>query len=384
VWGSGDPLGQFLTIPTPADTVVHLLVGTFIATKFISIFAFLFGVGAALQFRSIRAGLAEDTPGPELIPAAQTVYRRRLRFLLIVGIAHGFLLYYGDVLAFYALCGFVLVHYLPWRPARLVRTTVWWWIAATIVMALATLASESIRRRIGPGGDPTLLSLETLRAFSTYTEAGYFGQLGTRAEDYSSVLESMLMVSIPQIVGLFLLGLLAGRLGWLARPARHAKLWQTATWIGLAAFPFAVYGEWLNFDSVSSHPGDPGSIGYLLQFFGSAVACFYVALLVRLRDRRPLAGVIHWIAPAGRMPLTNYIAQSVLMGFLLSGWGLGWGAELNRAELALLAVAIVALQWTLSRWWIARFGAGPMEAWWARATYRAPSSVRSTFNQTPR
>jgi len=360
------------------------LVGTFISTKFISIFAFLFGLGAALQFRSIRAGLAKSISGLELTTTAQSVYRRRLRFLLGVGIAHGYLLYYGDVLAFYALCGFVLVYYLPWRPARLVRATTWWWIAATLTIVLVTLLSESIRRRVAPGGDPTLIPLETLRTFTTYTEAGYLEQLGARAEDYFSVLESLLIVSIPQIVGLFLLGLIAGRLGWFARPARHAYVWQTATWIGLAAFPFAAYGEWLNFETMRSHPGDPGAVGYLLQFFGSAVACFYVALLVRLRDRPSVAALIHWVAPAGRMPLTNYLTQSLLMGFLLSGWGLGWGAELNRTELALLAVAIVALQWTLSRWWIARFGTGPMEAWWARATYRLPSSAKSTFNQTPR
>ena len=384
VWGSGDPLGNFLTIPSAGDTAVHLLVGTFVSSKFISIFAFLFGLGAALQFRSIRAALAATTPAAELTAVGQSVYRRRLWFLLGVGIAHGLLLYYGDILAFYALCGFILVFYLPLRPARVVRAVVWWWIAATLVIAVATLLSESVRRGSAVEGDPALIPLETMRAFSTYTEAGYFEQLGTRLSDYLNVLRSLLIVSIPQIVALFLLGLVAGRLGWLARPARHVRLWQAATWIGLAAFPFAAYGEWLSFESMRNHPGDPGTVGYLLQFFGSAVACFYVSVLVRLRNWTPMAALIHWIAPAGRMPLTNYLAQSVLMGFLLSGWGLGWGAELNRSELALLAFGIVAVQWTLSRWWIRRFHTGPMEAWWARATYRVPAPSSSTFNQTPR
>jgi uncharacterized protein len=363
---------------------VHLLVGIFVSSKFISIFAFLFGLGAALQFRSIRTALAASVPAAELTAVAQSVYRRRLWFLLGVGIAHGLLLYYGDILAFYALCGFILVFYLPLRPARVVRAMVWWWIAATLVIAVATLLSESVRRVAAVEGDPTLIPLETMRAFSTYTEAGYFEQLGTRFNDYVNVLRSLLIVSVPQIVALFLLGLVAGRLGWLARPERHVRLWQAATWIGLAAFPFAAYGEWLTFESMRNHPGDPSTVGYLLQFFGSAVACFYVSVLVRLRNWAPMAALIHWIAPAGRMPLTNYLAQSALMGFLLSGWGLGWGAELNRAELALLAFAIVAVQWTLSRWWIRRFNTGPMEAWWARATYRVPSVSSSTFNQTPR
>ena len=51
-------------------------------------------------------------------------------------------------------------------------------------------------------------------------------------------------------------------------------------WIGLMAFPFAVYGEWLNYETVRNRPGDPSGIGFLLQFFGSALAC--VLMMVTL------------------------------------------------------------------------------------------------------
>jgi uncharacterized protein len=59
------------------------------------------------------------------------------------------------------------------------------------------------------------------------------------------------------------------------------------------------------------------------------------------------------------------------MGLLLSGWGFGLGARLGRAELALLALVISVLQLVASRAWIARFGQGPLEALWRRATYGA-------------
>jgi uncharacterized protein len=92
---------------------------------------------------------------------------------------------------------------------------------------------------------------------------------------------------------------------------------------------------------------------------------------VRLQRQPSISRLIAWLAPAGRMPLTNYIAQSVAMGLLLSGWGLGLGASASRAELALLALAIVAVQLVASRAWIGRFGEGPLEAVWRRATYGA-------------
>jgi len=307
--------------------------------------------------------------GGDRTAAAQSIYRRRLWFLLAVGVAHGVLLYYGDILTFYALCGFILVLFLPWRTSRLVRAAVIWWIAAAALMIAGTLLLEVGRQDAQIDGESTL-PLSTMHAFLVYTEGGFVEQLGTRLDDYFGVLLSSLSLSIPQIVGLFLLGVLAGRLGWFARPERHARLWEAATWLGLLAVPFAAYGEWLNYEAVRNRPGDASSAGFLLQFFGSALACFYVAALVRLRNSPPVARLIHWMAPAGRMPLTNYLVQSVLMGLLLSGWGLGLGAELNRTELALLALGIVPAQWVISRWWIARFGKGPMEAWWARATYR--------------
>jgi uncharacterized protein len=369
VWGSGDPLGAFLTVPSATDVAAHLLVGTFVSGKFISIFAFLFGFGAALQFRSIARALPGTLVGPGRVEGAQAVYRRRLWFLLAVGIAHGVLFYYGDILTFYALCGFILVLFLPWRASRLVRATVIWWIAAVVLMIAGTVMLDAGREGTEIDGESTL-PLSTMRAFLTYTEGGFFEQVATRLDDYFGVLLSSLSLSIPQIVGLYLLGVLAGRLGWFARPERHATLWQAASWIGLLALPFAAFGEWLNYEAVRNRPGDPAGVGFLLQFFGSALACFYVAALVRLRNTAPVAALIRWMAPAGRMPLTNYLTQSVLMAFLLSGWGLQLGAELNRTELALLALGIVPAQWAVSRWWITRFGKGPMEAWWARATYR--------------
>jgi uncharacterized protein len=175
---------------------------------------------------------------------------------------------------------------------------------------------------------------------------------------------------VPQIMALFVLGALAGRLGWLARPQRHRRVWRAATWIGIAALPFAAAAAWLNFTTFRDSPGEPTSVGYALQNVGSLAACLYVAAFVRLRHRPVMRRLIAWLAPAGRVALTNYVAQSVAMGLLLSGWGFGLAACLARAELALLALAIVAAQFIASRAWLARFGQGPIEALWRRATYR--------------
>lgn len=374
VWGAGDPLGYFAGSPSGTDALVHVLIGTLVSIKFMSIFAFLFGVGFTLQWRGIRRRVSS-------FDAACRVYRRRLLFLLGVGLAHGVFLYYGDILAFYALGGFILLLYAQVRTAQLARAVRNAWIVCAVWSLTWITSAEVMRIALAPEDDPTQVPPSALASFMVYTRGGYVDQLFARFGDYVQVLLSMTTFATPQIVALFLLGAMAGRLGWLTRPERHQRVWQAATKIGLAAAPPALVGAWLNFVAMRDSPGDPSSIGYALQLVGSLTACLYVALFVR--NRNQLRGMIAWLAPAGRMPLTNYLLQSFAMGLLLSGWGFGLGAELSRAQLALLGLSLVAAQLVASRAWIARFDQGPIEAAWRAWTYRG-LATSSTFSQTPR
>jgi len=363
-WGAGDPLGFFAEPPRPADAAVHLLLGTFVSTKFLSIFAFLFGLGFALQWRSLRRRL----PAAD----ARAAYRRRLWFLLALGLAHGALLYYGDILAAYALIGFLLLHYAGRRPAVLLAAARGWWLGFALLTVASTAAIEALRHAFPPQDDPARVPGWALERLAVYTQGGYLEQIGPRLADYQSILGTMALLAVPQIMGLFLLGAIAGRLGWLARPQRHAGLWRAAAWIGAAALPFAAAGAWLNFVAMRDSPGDPTSVGYALQNVGALAACLYVALFVRLQQWPPVRRLVGWLAPAGRMPLSNYVVQSLAMGLLLSGWGFALGASASRVELALLALLIAGVQIAASRAWVGRFGQGPLEALWRRATYGAP------------
>src|SRR5437016_12239258 len=84
---------------TVADQVTHFLVHFFVEGKFYSIFSFLFGFGFALQIA--RAEERGDTRA--------SVFKRRLTWLLVIGLLHAFLLWAGDILSVYALMGFLLI-----------------------------------------------------------------------------------------------------------------------------------------------------------------------------------------------------------------------------------------------------------------------------------
>jgi uncharacterized protein len=359
LWGPGG-LTVFVEPPTLSDQATYLLIATFVSTKFLSLFALLFGYGFALQMQSLRR--TRDEAG------ARRAYRRRLAFLLVVGILHGTLLYFGDILTAYAVCGFVLVLYARARPATLARHARNW-LVAYVAISVALMFVTAGAGRLLTAEDVARVPAEWIERFEISTRADYAAFVQASLADYLDLTLLALTLSSPYVIGLFVLGALAGRLGWLARPERHPRVWQAAARIGWAALPVSLLGAWLLLRSTIDTPGLPSALGFTLNVLSFPLLALYLAWIVRWREAPALRAAIAWLAPAGRMPLTNYLAQSVAMGLLLSGWGLGWGAALSTTHLALLALAIVAVQIVASRAWIARFGQGPVEALWKRATY---------------
>ena len=364
VWGAGDPLGYFSDESTDLDVIVHWLLSTLVSSKFIALFALLFGVGCALQIRALRRAGAS-------LGQARATYRRRLAFLLAIGILHGVLLYFGDVLTIYALCGFLLLRHVGQRPAQLVRATRRWWLAFAVVTIGGGLLVFAGQPWWLGDIDPRAIAEDSLRTFEVFTAGSYIEQLPWRVAEYIELQLSVLVFAVPQIMALFTLGLLAGRLGWLTRPQRHPGVWRAARRVGATALPVAALGGWLATTSLLATPGTPSILGSTLVTLSTPLAAWYVAAAVSWWHTRRGRAVLGWLAPAGRMPLTNYLLQSVVMGALLSGWGAGLGGRLNHAQLAGIAILVVLVQWLLSRWWIGRFGQGPVEALWRRATYGA-------------
>ena len=82
-----------------ADQVTHFLVHFFVEGKFYSIFSFLFGFGFALQIA--RAEERGDSRA--------SLFKRRLFWLLVIGLLHAYLLWSGDILSIYAVMGLVLI-----------------------------------------------------------------------------------------------------------------------------------------------------------------------------------------------------------------------------------------------------------------------------------
>ncbi|HXY22815.1 MAG TPA: DUF418 domain-containing protein, partial [Burkholderiaceae bacterium] len=164
-------------------------------------------------------------------------------------------------------------------------------------------------------------------------------------------------------------------LGWLQHPGRHPRVWRWAWAVGLGVgFPTALLGAAMNFVRARDLPGAEAGWDQVVLGASSVLAAAYIAAAVYAFDQPWGRTARHWLASAGRMSLSNYLGQSLIMGALLSGWGLGWGANASRAQLAMLALLIFTAQVALCNWLLAKFRQGPMEALWRRWTYRNTSS----------
>src|SRR5215213_435896 len=100
-WFSGyGMMPPALAAQTPyADRAAHFLVHFFVEGKFYSIFSFLFGFGFALQISRAR----------ERGDLNASLFKRRLFWLLVIGLLHAYLLWAGDILSIYAVMGFLLI-----------------------------------------------------------------------------------------------------------------------------------------------------------------------------------------------------------------------------------------------------------------------------------
>lgn len=150
--------------------------------------------------------------------------------------------------------------------------------------------------------------------------------------------------------------------------------WSTRAYLALllAGYGLGLTVNALEIRHVLSHPGDPvaamlpWTLTYDLGRIPTTLG--HVALAMLVIRSGWFRGLLTPFAAAGRMALSNYLAQSVICLFLFTGLGLGWFGQLQRYQLYYVVFAIWAVQLAWSPLWLARFQYGPMEWLWRSLT----------------
>ncbi|WP_232700039.1 DUF418 domain-containing protein [Brevibacillus daliensis] len=297
--------------------VLHTLYLIFVEKKFFSIFSFLFGAGFYIFIS--RAEKRGDR--------YYVRYIRRLLALLVFGIIH-IILWWGDILAFYAILGFFLLPFYKRRP----RTILIWSGILTSLCGISLLGSMVLYQS----------NVQLLSIFSFFGNDAFV------------------------IFIMFLLGLYAAKTNLIAEVStriRTFKVTQAITLVLSVIFTLGVL--WLNvkpeIEVVEFYKKSLISLGAI------PMAVFYLTTLFRMLENKRVQKMFRPVGLVGQMAFTNYIGQDLIGGrIIIPLIGL---QVISPLWALIIAIVIYMIQLIFSMIWLSYFSYGPLECVWRFLTY---------------
>ncbi len=359
------------------NALVFAVGHVFADQKFMTIFSMLFGAGIVLIGERAEARAR----------SAAWLHYRRMFWLAVFGALHAYLLWYGDILLLYAMCGAVVVALRRRRP----RTQ--------LVLGLCMLAVSSAIFLAAQFSMPYWPEPDYLEAQATWQpdaaaiahelalyRSSWADQLAHRvpaAAEFQTMVFSVW--GFWRAGGLMLIGMALYRWG------AFSAMWSTSAYRKLAlaglglGLPVVVFG--LMQHRLHGWSFDHSFfLGAQYNYWGSVlVSLGYVGLVMLWFRSGRLEALMHRLSAAGRMAFTNYIAQTLICTMLFYGHGLGWFGHAERWQQWLVVFSVWALILAWSPWWLARYRFGPLEWLWRSLTYFRPQPlVRSSARTTHR
>ena len=358
---------------TTMESAISWGVWLLVETKSYATFAFLFGVGFAVQLRR------REDRGTAFVP----FYLRRLGVLALIGLcAHalfGFAVLFG-----YAYHGLWLLPLRKWRTR--------WLLAAALVSAMslslydiglrakdwavsgraqAIAASEARQQAYGDRFRAVRANLNAAEE-----QASYLVTVKARLRDMAWHYTQPFFLLPGAILTLFLLGMVAIRHRIFDEPRRWTRViagfmvfgivgWAVARW-GLPLWEGTPTGAWI-----------PDSVRYGLGLFNEQwLALTYVGGLLLLIGYRPIwLTRLEPLAWAGRMALTNYLLQIIVLDLLFAGYALN--LDIRESMVIPATIVLFGIEIALSRYWLTRCRFGPVEWLWRTLSYgrREPLAI---------
>lgn len=321
-----------------SDKVVAFLIMALAQGKFYLLFAFLFGYSLTLILKSRSTNSIKK-------------YLRRLVGLALLGAGHAYLFFIGDILMSYALLGLVLLLFIGRSMRTVLFASVFSYLIGLVLLTLVffeTLGTES-----SAGG-----FISNPDALDKALTGSFLDSVVGRANAIPEALLVQLFINWFPAMSMFLLGLAAGRIGLLSDPTKNKTLWRKCVIVGVfVGLPAGIASAWL-----ALVPEDPNGVygiaGVVVGFaLAPALSAGYVGAIALLSHRRFMS----YTEPAGRMSLTGYLGESILLAAIFCGWGLGLFGLLSLTQALIVALGVwIALE-LFAKLWLRNFAYGPFE-----------------------
>ena len=352
------------TVDIPfADRTLQDLILFFVESKFFTLFSLLFGIGFAIQIQSA------EKQGNAFLPRIS----RRMAGLLIFGLLHILLLWDGDILVIYAITGTLLILFRKTTYSR-IRKWVVSLLAVPGALVLGILIYTLIARLSASGAETFAKSDASLAkefanndATQKLLQNGFIEGIAERIHTYLE-LSPLLFSRIPTVLAMFLIGLYLGRSNFIRQlPEKIEILKKVRFWgltVGFSLMFFIVAGT-------KFLPTVSALIAIIEdQYLAGPILCLGYASAVTLDFlKKPTRKIYGFFSKVGRMALTNYLTQSLVLTFLAYGWGLGLALKLNGFQVLGISFLLYVAQVILSGLWLSKFKYGPFEWVWRCITY---------------
>lgn len=386
----------------PVGATAYYATRLFFESKSYPLFSLLFGMGLMLmRERAIAAGRSFAKP-----------YLRRLSMLLVMGVLHALLLYYADVLIIYSIIGFFTMWLMGRRSKLLLGLSVSLLSLAVLFSVFSSYMGLQYYASYGadafadePAQTVMAEPVDEDTGFSAFFEQikqGKIAERGPMSSEWESAAKdafqngplshAILMRGVEwiaeqfnwtlgggavlQISGMFFLGAWLMKIDALGVDA--ARSMRRMILIGLLiGMPCSILSVVLRAVATEF------SAWYFFSFpfmapAGPCVALGYMGLSMWLARRFGEGWFARSVASMGRMALTNYLMQSLLVCVIVQHWGFGMYGEISQAQMLAIAVSIYCFQLIVSPLWLSRFTMGPLEWLWRWWTYlRRPSFRRA-------
>ncbi len=329
------------------DTEVFTFLDIFVQASFYPLFSMLFGYGLAMQFvKAQRTG-----------NRFAAIATRRLLFLLILGLVHAFLIWYGDILITYAVTGILLVGMLR-LPSK------WLLMFSALLYAVPQLLLTALMF-IAVAADSNFYTgiQEVQNSLAAYP-TGSFGEIfRQRFDDWMYVNNPatyfmLVIIILPHMM----LGAAAAKWRLVERAGQLKGLW-----IGLAS---GGLGFGLLLKSVPFIFEMNFAFMHVQDLLGGPlVSIGYAAVIVLLSQSAGFRKLFRPFTNAGRMSMTIYIMQSLIATSIFYSYGLGLYGQVDIAVGTIIALGIFAVQLIFAELWLSKFSQGPIEFLWKKATY---------------
>ena len=326
------------------DHAVQATVSIGMELKAFALFSLLFGVGLAIQFERLAA-TSRRLP----------LLTRRLLVLLGFGLIHLCFIWNGDILTEYALVGLLALPFLYASDRTLAVTAA---VALALYAALPFWLPDTF---FWPSGVSLQQYVQT--ATAVYAGGTWADVIRFNLAEIPHLIPLHVLVA-PRTFALFLLGVMAWRCGLLRHPEHHRRLL-----VGMAAVG-VVLGFGMNLLDPSSAWHSWAPVISVLTTLGPVVlAIGYGAAITVLYMFTRAGRVLGVLGPLGRMAFSNYLAQSLIFGWIFFGYGLGRFGQMSPSHAMGLGVIVYVFQIMLSHGWLKRYRFGPMEWLWRTFMY---------------